>query len=92
MNTCFSSLMDWMRSMRISFSRSSSWPAVSSSGSTPSSSGPPLLPRAAGLLFCNREAAGLAGPFRRVGSALVGGEKVACTTLGEVSSAVDSWA
>lgn len=89
-NTCFSSLMDWIRSMRISFSRSSSSPAASSSGSTPSSSGPLLLPRAVGLLFCNREVTGLASPSRQVGSVLVGREKVACTALGEISSAVGS--
>lgn len=76
-DTCFSSLMDWIRSMRISFSRSSSPLGTSSSGSTPSSSGPPaLLARALGLLFYDREAAGVAGPSGRVGPVLPGGERV----------------
>lgn len=88
-DTCFSSLMDWIRSMRISFSRSSSSPVASSSASTPSSSGTLLLPRAVGLLFCNRKVAGQAGSSGHVQSVLVGREKVVCTASEEVSSAMD---
>lgn len=88
-DTCFSSLMDWIRSMRISFSRSSSPPGTSSSGSTPSSSGPlPLLARALGLLFYDREVAGVAGPSGRVG--LASWQWGGSTAWGEeVSSDVD---
>lgn len=75
-DTCFSSLMDWIRSIRISFSRSSSPPAASSSGSTPSSSRPPLLfIRVLGFLICQEKRQVWSAPLGGWGSVLVDGKR-----------------
>lgn len=75
-DTCFSSLMDWIRSIRISFSRSSSPPAASSSCSTPSSSGPPLLlPRVLGFLICKE--------MQHIWPAPLGGWEISACRWGE---------
>lgn len=63
---CFFFLMDWIRFMRIFFSRFSSSSVVFFFGSIFSFFGSSLLFfRVLGFLFCNREAVGLVGFFGR---------------------------